>query len=205
MYLLTRFLTGERLKGFSDSVLLVAITILAYNLVPPSLINGQLNTTQVRDFLNNVYSMVSSFVVIFIFWIIFMKIVDYVDDPDDLVVMISITFFVLVLLIPVFTLAQFEYKSWQSIALLALLQIVSSSILITLWTYLVKHKRNLLNKDLTKTDNIYMYSTLAVIPSLYLVSLGIAFISIQFASIFPVVTIPAIILLNRGLNAEKKE
>lgn len=38
-----RVLTIERLKTFGDSVPLVAITVLAYNLVPPSFINGEMS------------------------------------------------------------------------------------------------------------------------------------------------------------------
>jgi hypothetical protein len=60
---LTNLLTVERLKVFSDSVLLVAITILAYNLSPPSLINGKLSGVEIQAFLDNVYGLISSFFV----------------------------------------------------------------------------------------------------------------------------------------------
>jgi uncharacterized membrane protein len=56
---LTKLLTVERLKVFSDSVLLVAITILAYNLSPPSLINGKLSGIETQIFLNNVYGLIT--------------------------------------------------------------------------------------------------------------------------------------------------
>jgi hypothetical protein len=49
-FILTTFLTVERLKGFSDFILLVAINILAYNLVPPAIINGKLNTSEIGSF-----------------------------------------------------------------------------------------------------------------------------------------------------------
>lgn len=64
---LTRLLTVERLRVFSDSVLLVAITILAYNLTPPSLINGKLSGIETQSFLDNVYGLISSFFVISFF------------------------------------------------------------------------------------------------------------------------------------------
>ena len=54
-------LTTERLKSFSDSVLLVAITILAYNLVPPTIVNGQGNQDELKDFYYNLYGLISSF------------------------------------------------------------------------------------------------------------------------------------------------
>ena len=49
------FLSVERLEGLSDSVLLVALTILAYNLIPPTLVNGQADPTEVASFFDNLY------------------------------------------------------------------------------------------------------------------------------------------------------
>ena len=82
---MTKFLTAERLKVFSDSVLLVAITILAYNLVPPSIINSKLSGVEVQYFVDNVYGLISSFFMISIFWVLYTKILDYTREPDDIV------------------------------------------------------------------------------------------------------------------------
>lgn len=103
---LSGLLTVERLKGLSDSVLLVALTILAYNLLPPTLINNQLDPSELESFFDNLFGMVASFVVIFLFWILYMKILDYLKEPNDIVVLASMVFFVLILILPVFTLAQ---------------------------------------------------------------------------------------------------
>jgi uncharacterized membrane protein len=200
-------LTVERLKGFSDSVLLVAITILAYNLIPPSIINGKLNTSEVGYFLDNVPALISSFFVIFIFWLIYMKILDYMKDPDDTVVLTSLTFFILVLLIPVYTLAQFQYNNLQSIVSLALLLIINDILLVLLWMYIIKKRKQLITKEeLSKTNIRYMYSRLAVIPCLYLISIGIGFFgNIRLAVIFPVIIVPAVVLLSRMFGSKKKE
>ena len=84
------FLSVERLEGLSDSVLLVALTILAYNLIPPTLINGQADPTEVDSFFDNLFGMVSSFFVIFVFWILYMKILDHLTVPDDVVILTSL-------------------------------------------------------------------------------------------------------------------
>ena len=81
---LTRLLTVERLRVFSDSVLLVAITILAYNLTPPSLINGKLSGIETQSFLNNVYGLLSSFFVISFFWLLYTKILVIALNFSDL-------------------------------------------------------------------------------------------------------------------------
>lgn len=145
--ILTKLLTVERLKVFSDSVLLVAITILAYNLSPPSLINGTLSGVELQSFLDNVYGLISSFFVISIFWVLYTKLLDYVREIDDIVIVTSLVLFILVLLIPVFSLAQFQYRNLQSVVSLALLQIINGLSLLLLWTYLIKHRKKLMTKE----------------------------------------------------------
>ena len=54
-----------------------------------------------------------------------------------------------------------------------------------------------------KNDNRYMYSILSVIPALYAISIGIAFINIQVAIIFPVIMVPTMTLLGQAFNHHK--
>ena len=206
---MSKFLTAERLRTFSDSVLLVAITILAYNLVPPSIVGGQPNKIEIQMFLDNVYGLISSFFVIAFFWFLYSKILDYLKEPDDMIVLTSMVFFILVLLTPVFTLAQFQYMNIQSIASLALLEIICNILLVLLWVYLIKSRRGrnhlLLTTLLSKTENLYMYSKLAVVPCLYAISIGIAFVNIRIAVLFPIIMIPAIVLLRQAFSYNKKD
>jgi hypothetical protein len=52
----------------------------------------------------------------------------------------------------------------------------------------------------------YMYSRLTLIPGLYIITIAIAiFVDIQVAAIFPVIIIPAMILLGRVFGPEKKK
>jgi uncharacterized membrane protein len=204
-------LTIERLRVFSDSVLLVALTILAYNLSPPSLINGKLAGVELQSFLDNIYGLISSFSAISIFWVLYTKILDYVREIDDIVVVTSLMFFILVLLIPVFSLAQFQYRNLQSVVYLALLQIINGSLLLLLWTYLVKHRKKLMIKreegggELNTNDDMYMYSRLAIIPCIYLLTIAIAFfVSIQVGAAFPVTIVPATILLVKVFRSKKR-
>jgi len=52
-----------------------------------------------------------------------MKVLDYMKEPDNIIVLTSLTFFILVQLIPVFTLAQLQYMNLQSIVSLVSLLI----------------------------------------------------------------------------------
>ena len=196
-------MTTERLKTLSDSILLVALTLLAYNLVPPSVVNGQLNADEVENFLDNLYGLISSFFVIIVFWVIYTKILDHLKESNEIVVWVSLTFFILVLLTPVFSVALFQYQVQPSITSLASLQIINGILLVLLWIYLLRH-RNMMTIELKKNDNRYMYSILSVIPSLYAISIGIAFINIQMAIIFPVIMVPTMMLLGQAFHHHQK-
>jgi uncharacterized membrane protein len=202
--ILTSFMTTERLKTLSDSILLVSLTLLAYNLVPPSVVNGQLNADEIKNFLDNLYGLISSFFVIIVFWVIYTKILDYLKESNEIVVWVSLTFFILVLLTPVFSVALFQYQVQPSITSLASLQIVNGILLVLLWIYLLRH-RNMMTIELKKNDNRYMYSILSVIPSLYAISIGIAFINIQMAIIFPVIMVPTMTLLGQAFHHHQKK
>jgi uncharacterized membrane protein len=206
---LSSLLTTERLKSFSDSVLLVAITILAYNLVPPSVVNGQVNPDELKDFFYNLYGLISSFIVISIFWIFSMYFFDYLKYPTEIITLILVTFFVLILITPITTVAELQYRNWEAVTVLSLLQIFNSMMLMLLWWLLGKNK-NLQIKELDNNLKKQMYVRLAIIPSLYIISIGLSFFNFNLAVIFPVFMIPCLILVakvhkdkhgnNRGRN-----
>jgi uncharacterized membrane protein len=110
---MSSLLTTERLKSFSDSVLLVAITILAYNLVPPSVVNGQVNPDEMKDFFYNLYGLISSFVVISVLWVFSMYFFDYLKYPTEVMALILIAFFRFDFITPTTTVAELQYRSWE--------------------------------------------------------------------------------------------
>jgi uncharacterized membrane protein len=187
------FLSVERLEGLSDSVLLVALTILAYNLIPPTLVNGQADPTEVASFFDNLYGMISSFFVIFVFWILYMKILDHLTVPDDVVILTSLMFFILILVTPVFTLAQVQYESASAVVFLSILMIITDLILIFLWKYI--HKKSMSidhgQREVKSIHNIFL-----VIPVLYTLSILLTFYSIKLSIILPVIMIPTLLLMN---------
>ncbi len=193
---MSRLLTTERLKSFSDSVLLVAITILAYNLVPPSIVNGQVNPYELEDFFYNLYGLISSFMVISVFWLFSMYFFDYLKDPDEIITLLLLTLFVLILITPITTVAELQNRTWQGVTVLSLLQVVNSMMLMILWWYLGKSK-NLQSKEVGNSIKKKGYIRLAIIPSLYVISIGLSFFNFDVAVIFPVFMIPSLILVAR--------
>ena len=175
-------------------MLLVAITLLAYNLVPPSVVNGQVNPDETMDFFNNLYGLISSFVVISIFWLSSMNFLDYLKYPNEIIVLIFITFFVLIIITPVTTVAELQYRTWEAVAGLSLLQVMNSMMLMLLWWLLGKNK-DLQSKELDNSIKKKMYTRLAIIPTLYVISIGLSFFNFDLAVIFPVIMIPSLIFV----------
>lgn len=194
---LSGLLTTERLKSFSDSVLLVAVTLLAYNLVPPSIVNGQVNPDELEDFFYNLFGLISSFIVISVFWIFSMNFFDYLKYPNEIITLTSITFFVLIIITPITTVAELQYRTWEAVAGLSLLQVANSIVLMLLWWYLGKSK-NLQSKELDNSIKKKMYIRLAIIPSLYVISIGLSFFNFNVAVIFPVFMIPSLIIVAKA-------
>ena len=184
-------------------MLLVAITILAYNLVPPTIVNGQINQDELKDFYYNLYGLISSFMVISVFWIFSMNFFDYLKAPSELITLVSITFFVLILLTPITTVAELQYRTWQAVTVLALLQIVNSLLLISLWRYL-EISKDFQSKELDKYVMKKIYTRLSVIPLLYIISIALSFVNFNLAVIFPVTMIPSLIFVAKVFNFKEK-
>ena len=137
--------------------------------------------------------MISSFFVIFVFWILYMKILDHLTVPDDVVILTSLMFFILILVTPVFTLAQVQYESASAVVFLSILMIITDLILIFLWKYI--HKKSMSidhgQREVKSIHNIFL-----VIPVLYTLSILLTFYSIKLSIILPVIMIPTLLLMN---------
>jgi uncharacterized membrane protein len=197
---LKALLSTARLNALSDSVLLVALTILAYNLIPPILINNELDPLEVESFYDNLYGMIASFFVVFVFWVLYTKILDNLKEPNDTVVFISLVFFIIVLLIPSFTLAQLQYENFNAVIYLSILLIVNDMILIVLWKYV---NTKLLVAGSNQNRERTLLPMLLVIPSIYSISIVLTFFSINIAIIFPILMIPLLVIV-RGIFKKNK-
>ncbi len=161
--------------------------------------NGQVNPNELENFFYNLYGLVSSFMVISVFWLFSINFFDYLKEPDEVITLILITFFVVVLITPITTVAELQNRTWQAVTVLSLLQVVNSIMLMLLWWYLGKNK-NLQSKELDNRIKKKVYIRLAIIPSLYVISIGLSFFNFDLAVIFPVIMIPSLILVAKALR-----
>lgn len=122
---------------------------------------------------------------------------DYLRYPNEIISLVSIIFFVLIIITPISTVGELQYKTWRAVAGLSLLQVFNSLIMIFMWWYLGKNE-NLQSKELDDVIKKKMYIRLSIIPSLYVISIGLSFINFNVAIIFPVIMIPSLILVAKA-------
>ena len=137
--------------------------------------------------------------VISIFWLFSMYFFDYLKDPDEIITLLLLTFFVLILITPITIVAELQNRTWQAVTVLSLLEVVNSMMLMLLWWYLGKHK-NLQSKEFDNSIKKKGYIRLTIIPSLYVISIGLSFFNFDVAVIFPVFMIPTLILVAKALK-----
>ena len=89
-------LRSGRLIAFSDSVLVVAVVLLVCNLA--TLATAEPNAFQGQIFLYTLAAYVGSFIVVFLYWVVFTSLLEYIKDLDDIVVSLSLIFLILVTL-----------------------------------------------------------------------------------------------------------
>jgi len=99
----------------------------------------------------------------------------------------------LILITPITTVAELRYRNWEGVAVLSLLQIFNSMMLMLLW-WILGNRKNLQAKDLDNRTRKKMFINLAIVPSLYVISTGLSFLSFDVAVIFPIIMIPSLIL-----------
>ena len=76
----------DRLLAFSDSVIVVAVVLLVYNLA--TLATTDPDAFQPQIFLSTLIVYVGSFIVVF-FWLTFTTLLEYIKNLNDIVVNIS--------------------------------------------------------------------------------------------------------------------
>ena len=87
---MNEFLTADRLKLFSDSVLLVGEVLLVYNLA--TLATSEPEFFELDTFFNALVAYISSFIVIYFYWSRFTFLLDHIKSLNETIIFISLAF-----------------------------------------------------------------------------------------------------------------
>lgn len=86
----------SRLIAFSDSVMVVAVVLLVYNLA--ALVTTDPKALQEEIFFHTLAAYIGSFIVVFFYWVVFTTLLEYIKDLDDVIVSLSLLFLILITL-----------------------------------------------------------------------------------------------------------
>ena len=131
-------LRSDRLLAFSDSVIVVAVVLLVYNLA--TFATTEPNAFQPQIFFSTLIVYVGSFIVVFFFWLTFTTLLEYIKNLNDIVASLSLIFLILVTLTPVGNILEQQQKSEKSLLFTSLIEITAGSVLLVIFFYVTKGK-----------------------------------------------------------------
>ena len=154
------FLTADRLKSFSESVLIVAVVLLVYNLA--TIATSKPDSFESDTFSHALIAYINSFIVVFFYWSRFSLLLEDKKSLDDIII-ISLIFVILVTLIPVSYIQLLQLKSQKALIFSCITQILAGSSLILLGRKLVKDEISVIQA------RYFFYRSL--IPAVYAIAI----------------------------------
>jgi len=175
-----------RLKILTDSVLLVGIVLLVYNLA--SLAATKLYDFDQQTFFNTLVAYVDSFIAVFVYWSIFSIILSCFKQLNEIIFLLSISILIFVTLIPVAHEGLLQLKKPSVFYFAYTIFITPGILLIALLVY-TEHKVQL--HDISLYNLVAASCVIPGICSIYIISVFFAPTFINFIpfSIFPILYI----------------
>jgi uncharacterized membrane protein len=175
--------TGRTIS-FSDAVIAIAITLLALDLKVPQVPESSAATELPRALLElwpNLFSFVLSFWIIGSYWLAHHRISRLVGAYDRRMQLINLLFLMWIVLMPFSTALVGEYEHQQlPVVIYAVHNILTSLTLTWLWRHAIRDSRLVeanLDPGLVRHSNFRSL----VVQSVFLLSIGISFISVDAA------------------------
>jgi uncharacterized membrane protein len=173
-----------RTISFSDAVIAIAITLLALDLKVPQVSESSASADLPRALLElwpNLFSFILSFWIIGSYWLAHRRISQLVGAYDRRMVLINLLFLMWIVLMPFSTALVGEYEHQQlPVVIYAVHNILTSLTLTWLWRHAIRDGRLVeanLDPSLVRHSNVRSL----VVQGVFLLSIGISFISVDAA------------------------
>jgi uncharacterized membrane protein len=187
------FLEKTRLKTLSDSVLLVGIVLLVYDLA--SLANSNADFFDQETFFNTLVAYVNSFIVVYLYWSLFSVVLTYIEKIDVMVFLLFIVFLILVTLVPVANILYLQERNQQSQNFHAFIHIIPG---ILLMVAMISRKHELTR--LGHKDYIHELISIIIILALYSITFLFTLLNSMFSQLIPFFIIPLFILVGKKIS-----
>jgi uncharacterized membrane protein len=175
--------TGRTIS-FSDAVIAIAITLLALDLKVPQVPESSVAAELPRALLElwpNLFSFVLSFWIIGSYWLAHHRISRLVGAYDRRMQLINLLFLMWIVLMPFSTALVGEYEHQQlPVVIYAVHNILTSLTLTWLWRHAIRDSR-LVEANLDPSLVRYSNFRSLVVQGVFLLSIGISFISVDVA------------------------
>jgi uncharacterized membrane protein len=187
----------ERLMFFSDAVFAIAITLLALEIRLPASESALTDDELSRQLLSlgpKYLAFVISFLVIGTFWLGHHRRFRFIRRYDRRLLLINLMLLLLVAFIPFPTAVISEYTHRTATIFYALIMTLTGLMSGAIWWYAAWHDR-LIDPNMDRRQRRYERLAPLVIPSIFLLSIGLAFIDPDLARYSWALTAPAALLI----------
>lgn len=173
-----------RVNALSDGVFAIAITLLVLNIevpnIPANLVAQELPSTLIA-LVPDLLSYVISFLVIGSYWIAHRNIFQGIRSPDRVIIWLNILFLMFVAFLPFPTALLDEYSNYQlPVVIYAGSLAVARLPLTAIWWYATSNRRLIHGHLDSSTVSLHRLRGLGI-PLIFLLSIGVSFISVKAA------------------------
>jgi uncharacterized membrane protein len=186
-----------RIEALSDAVFAVALTLLVLEIRLPE--TGDLTDAEFAGQLLGVAPKLIAYLLTFItvgqYWIMHRQIMDLIVRFDSRVMWINLTFLFFITLLP-FSMASIGRGGWPPWAVYAMDFVLIGVAITVMWRYVYAHGM----VDRKVTPNLSSFLTLRglVFPSMFLLSIPVAFFNSSLASLVILLTVPLNVWVTRA-------
>lgn len=189
----------EHVIFFSDAIFAFSITIVLLSIQIPQLPNNATEADLMKELWKLQPAFESygiSFGVIGIYWISYHKVSSRISDSHPIMIGLNLVFLFFVTLISLFTILNINYGSFHIVFILyAIILVLTGSTLALIW--LVAVRTGLIQGDLSPSlRKVFILNSITP-PIIFLISIGISFVSIDVAQYFWLTIIPCRILVSK--------
>ncbi len=167
---------NERINTLSDGVFAIVITLLVLEISVPRVPPGELDHA-LREMVPEILSHIFSFVVLGIYWVGHHNLFLHIKRHDRVLIWLNILFLMFVASMPFPTGLIIQYSNQQTaVVVYAGVLVLAGISLDLIWWYASRNHR-LVEPDLDSDLIAFVHRRILMAPMIYLLSIGVSFIS----------------------------
>lgn len=196
----------EHVISFSDAIFAFSITIVLLSIQVPQLPTSATESDLVKELWklqSSFESYAISFGIIGVYWVSYHKVFGRISGSHPLLTGVNLVFLFFVTLISLFTVLNINYGSFHIVFILyTIILIFIGSTLALIWVIAVKTKSIESNMS-PSLRNVFLLQSIMP-PVIFLISIGISFVSIDVAQYFWLTIIPSRLIISKRLHTQYK-